>query len=109
MLFRSVIEAALIVAILFGGGSDNAAVARDTIFSAVMIVLNGVIGLCLVLGGNRHFEQRFQLQGAAVVPQGLPVTAQAIQKNAPVGVHGGEIVASGTPILRAWPVWAPQT
>ena len=30
-----------------------------------MIVLNGVVGLCLVLGAGRHFEQTFQLQGAA--------------------------------------------
>jgi Ca2+:H+ antiporter len=31
----------------------------------VMIVLNGVVGLCLVLGAGKHFEQTFQLQGAA--------------------------------------------
>jgi Ca2+:H+ antiporter len=35
------------------------------VFAAVMIVLNGVVGLCLVLGGGKHFEQTFQLQGAA--------------------------------------------
>jgi Ca2+:H+ antiporter len=40
-------------------------VARDTVFAAVMIVLNGVVGLCLVLGGRRHFEQSFQLQAAS--------------------------------------------
>jgi Ca2+:H+ antiporter len=44
-------------------GSDF--VARDTVFAAVMIVLNGVVGLCLVLGAGKHFEQTFQLQGAS--------------------------------------------
>jgi Ca2+:H+ antiporter len=42
---------------------------RQTIDTArgadVMIVLNGVVGLCLLPGGGRHFEQTFQLQGAA--------------------------------------------
>jgi Ca2+:H+ antiporter len=39
--------------------------ARDTVFAAVMLVLNGVVGLCLVFGGARHHEQAFQEQGAA--------------------------------------------
>ncbi len=34
------------------------------LLAAVMIVLNGVVGLCVVLGAGRHFEQTFQLQGA---------------------------------------------
>ena len=39
-------------------------IARDTVFSAVMIVLNGIIGFCLVVGARRYKEQAFQLQGA---------------------------------------------
>ena len=61
----TVIEVGLIVSIMFSGQEGSASVARDTIFSAVMIVLNGVVGLCLVVGGRRHFEQTFQLQGAS--------------------------------------------
>jgi Ca2+:H+ antiporter len=60
----TVIEVALIVSIMFSGKAGSEAVARDTIFSAVMIALNGVIGLCLVFGAQRHHEQSFQLQGA---------------------------------------------
>ncbi len=60
----TVIEVALIVSIQLAGGPGADAVARDTVFSAVMIVLNGFVGLCLVLGGSRHYEQRFQLHGA---------------------------------------------
>jgi len=59
------IEVALIVSIMLSGAEGSDAVARDTVFSAIMIVLNGVIGLCLVLGGQRHGEQSFQLPGAA--------------------------------------------
>jgi len=61
----TVIEVALIVSIMLSGSAGSDAVARDTVFSAVMIVLNGVIGLCLVLGAQRHYEQSFQLQGAS--------------------------------------------
>lgn len=60
----TVIEVALIVSIMLSGAQGSEAVARDTVFAAVMIVLNGVVGLCLVMGGRRHHEQSFQLQGA---------------------------------------------
>ena len=60
----TVIEAGLIVSIMLAGADGSERVARDTVFAAVMIVLNGVVGLCLVLGAGRHFEQTFQLQGA---------------------------------------------
>lgn len=60
----TIIEVALIVSILLSGADGSEVVARDTVFSAAMIVLNGVIGLCLVLGGRRHHEQTFQLNSA---------------------------------------------
>jgi Ca2+:H+ antiporter len=60
----TIIEVALIVSIMLQGGPDKAALARDTVFAAVMIVCNGVTGLCLLAGGVRHHEQGFQLQGA---------------------------------------------
>ena len=61
----TVIEASLIItAMLTSGGHGNALV-RDTVFSAVMIVLNGLVGLCLLVGGLRFREQAFQAQGTA--------------------------------------------
>lgn len=60
----TVIEVALIVSILLSGAEGSQAVARDTVFAALLIVLNGVVGLCLVVGGRRHFEQSFHSQGA---------------------------------------------
>jgi Ca2+:H+ antiporter len=61
----TVIEVALIVSIMISSAAGSDSVARDTVFAAVMIVLNGVVGICLVLGGRRHFEQSFQLRGAS--------------------------------------------
>jgi len=45
-------------------GADNPALVRDTIFAVIMIVLNGMVGLALLLGGWRHLEQQFNLLGA---------------------------------------------
>jgi Ca2+:H+ antiporter len=58
------IEVALIVSMMMTGGTDTATLARDTVFAAVMIVCNGIVGLCLLAGGIRHHEQEFQLRGA---------------------------------------------
>lgn len=59
----TIIEVALIVSMMIAGGAEKAEVARDTVFAAVMIVCNGIVGLCLLVGGVRHREQIFQLQG----------------------------------------------
>lgn len=58
------IEVALIVSLMITGGPDKATLARDTVFAAVMIVCNGIIGLCLLAGGMRYFEQGFHVKGA---------------------------------------------
>jgi Ca2+:H+ antiporter len=60
----TIIEVALIVSMMITGGTETAGLARDTVFAAVMIVCNGIIGLCLLAGGVRHREQGFQFQGA---------------------------------------------
>ena len=60
----TVIEVALIVSVMLAGGPDTAALPRDTIFAAVMIICNGVVGLCLLVGGLRHHEQAFRVEGA---------------------------------------------
>ena len=60
----TVIEVALIVSVLLKAPPGTSEVARDTVFAAIMIVLNGIIGLCLLIGGLRHHEQEFQARGA---------------------------------------------
>ncbi len=44
-------------------GENNPALGRDSIFSVIMIALNGFVGLVLLLGGLRHGEQYYNLQG----------------------------------------------
>ena len=61
----TVIEVALIVSLMFNGGPATAALARDTVFAAVMLILNGMIGICLLVGASRHHEQRFGLYGVS--------------------------------------------
>ena len=57
------IEVASIAAVMLHG-ANNPSLARDTLFAVVMIILNGMVGLSLLLGGWRHREQQYNLQGA---------------------------------------------
>lgn len=57
------IEVMMIAAVMFAG-HGHAELARDAMFAVVMIVLNGMVGLSLLLGGLRHHEQTYNLQGA---------------------------------------------
>jgi Ca2+:H+ antiporter len=59
----TVIETALILSVMMTDGEKSATLPRDTIYSAVMIICNGVVGLCLLLGGMRHKEQLFRIEG----------------------------------------------
>lgn len=61
----TIIEVALIVALMLAAGETTSALARDTVFAGVMIILNGIIGLCLLVGGTRHREQMFGLRGVS--------------------------------------------
>lgn len=61
----TLIEVALIISIMLSGIDGAEEVARDTVFAAVMIVLNGIIGLCLVRGGRIYHEQNFKLPAAS--------------------------------------------
>jgi Ca2+:H+ antiporter len=57
------IEVMLISTVMLGGGAPT--VGRDTMFAVMMIVLNGVIGLSLVIGGLKHHTQDYSLPGAS--------------------------------------------
>ncbi|WP_454753000.1 calcium:proton antiporter [Cupriavidus necator] len=60
----TVIEVALIVSVMLSSGPEKAGLARDTVFAAVMLICNGIVGLCLFVGGLHHREQAFQAPGA---------------------------------------------
>ena len=57
------IEVMMISAVMVTGG-DNPTLARDTMYAVIMIALNGMVGVTLLLGGLRHREQQYNLQGA---------------------------------------------
>lgn len=61
----TIIEVALIVSLMLTGGPSTTALARDTVFAAVMIILNGMVGMCMLMGGSRFGEQRFGLYGVS--------------------------------------------
>ncbi len=59
----TVIEVALIVTLMLSGGDEAATLARDTVFAAVMITVNGILGLSLLLGSRRFGTVRFNAEG----------------------------------------------
>ena len=60
----TVIEVALVVSMMLAGGAEKAALARDSVYSAVMIICTGVVGACVLAGALRHREQSFRIEGA---------------------------------------------
>lgn len=59
----TVIEVALIVTLMVAGGPQSSSLARDTVFAAVMITTNGIVGLSLLLGSLRYGLARFNSRG----------------------------------------------
>ncbi|MEV0583311.1 hypothetical protein [Nonomuraea sp. NPDC050310] len=59
----TVIEVGLILMLMSSGGPDTSSLARDTVFAAFMIVCNGVVGLCLLVGALRHRVVEFKVEG----------------------------------------------
>src|SRR3954471_23216056 len=57
------IETALILSMMLAGGPETAALARDTIYAAVMIICTGVVGICILFGALTHREQTFRVEG----------------------------------------------
>jgi Ca2+:H+ antiporter len=63
----TVIEVGLIVSMMTNDTPDSATVARDTVFAAVIIVTNGILGVCLLLGGLRYKELEFHAGGTSAL------------------------------------------
>jgi len=88
------IEVLMIASLMFVG-DNNPTLARDTMFAVVMIVLNGMVGLTLLLGALRHGEQSYNLQGAnaylsVIIPLALlSLVLPDFTKSTPVGTLSG--------------------
>lgn len=59
----TIIEVALIVTLMADGGGKSATLARDTVFAAVMITCNGVVGVSLLAASLRHRVAVFNPEG----------------------------------------------
>lgn len=60
----TVIEVGLILALMLTGAPGSDEIARNTLFGVIMIVCNGVIGLCIVLGSLKHYEVTYRRRGS---------------------------------------------
>ena len=58
----TIIEVAIIVSLMITGGEQYASFARDTVYSAVMLLLNGVVGFSLFIGGRKFRTQTFSVK-----------------------------------------------
>jgi Ca2+:H+ antiporter len=72
------IESSLIVSVMLAGGESKAALARDTMYATVMIIANGVVGACVLLGALRHREQAFRIEGAGPALAALATLATLV-------------------------------
>src|SRR4051794_3750699 len=70
----TVIEVALIATIMLGD-KPVPTLARDTVFAVVMIVCNGLVGICILAGGLRYREQDVQVTGSSLYLSVLIVLA----------------------------------
>jgi Ca2+:H+ antiporter len=70
----TIIEVALIATIMLGEQTVTT-LARDTVFAVVMIVCNGLVGLCILAGGLRYREQDIQVSGSSLYLSVLAVLA----------------------------------
>ena len=61
----TVIEVSLIVSMMLAGGDEARSLARDTVFATVMIICNGVIGVCLLAGSIKHGILFFRAEGSS--------------------------------------------
>lgn len=59
----TVIEVGLIVTLMISGGDNTATLARDTVFAALMITINGIVGLSLLIGATKHHLAEFNAEG----------------------------------------------
>jgi len=98
----TIIELALIIALMASGGNEAATLARDTAFGAVMITMNGIAGLSLVLGSQRYGVTLFHAEGSGAALATL-TTLATLSLVLPTFTtsHGGQEFSPGQLIFAA--------
>ncbi len=105
----TVIEVSLILSMMISGGPAKATLARDAVYSTVMIITTGVMGLCILLGGLRHREQTFRVEGAGpefaalVALSTLVLVLPAFTISAPgLAYSASQLIFAGAASLALW-------
>lgn len=108
----TVIEVALILSLMLAGGPHVGTLPRDTLFATVMIISTGVVGLCVLVGGLRHREQSFRVDGVApalgalVALCGLTLVLPVYTTSSAEGTYtGAQLVFVGLASLATWAVF----
>ena len=71
----TIVEVAIILAVLLNSTDEVVTIARDTVFATIMIVLNGIIGFALLVGGLKFHKQEFKAPGAVAALSTLATIA----------------------------------
>ena len=91
----TVIESSLILSMMLSGGEHMATLPRETIYAAVMIICNGVVGICILVGGLAHHEQTFRVEGAGaglaalIVMSAFTLVFPVFTTSTPGGTYSG--------------------
>jgi Ca2+:H+ antiporter len=108
----TVIEASLILSMMLAGGADKAALPRDTIYAALMIICNGVVGICVLVGGIHHREQTFRVEGAGpglaalIAMAALSLVLPAFTTSTPGGTYSAaQLLFAAVASLALWGVF----
>jgi Ca2+:H+ antiporter len=108
----TVIESSLILSMMFSGGDDMATLPRETIYAAVMIICNGVVGICILVGGLAHHEQRFRVEGAGaglaalIVMAALTLVLPVFTTSTPGGTYsGGQLAFLAVTSAALWAIF----
>ena len=108
----TVIEVSLILSLVIAGGPEQASLPRDTIYAALMIILNGVVGICLLAGGMSHGVQSFRVEGsnsglAALFPMAtLSLVLPTFTTTTPSGTYsGGQLAFAAAASIVLWAVF----
>lgn len=108
----TVIEASLILSLVLAGGEGSTSLPRDTIYATIMIIVNGVVGVCLVAGGLRHRKQTFRVESAGsglaalVAMATLSLVLPTFTTSAPSGIYSPpQLMFAAIASLALWGVF----
>lgn len=62
----TLLEASIIVSLMISGGAGADTYARDTLFAAVMLILNGLLGISMLVGAIKYKEQSFETKSVTI-------------------------------------------